>query len=180
MMLAATCGTRRSETLGLTWSCVDLDAGTIRVERTLQRIDGALVLVPPKTERSRRAIPLPAFAVARLRQHRADQTRRRLALGSEWHDHDLVSEAGDGQPLEPDSFSKAAARLAASIGLNGMRLHDVRHGVATVLAHSGLQAYETSELLGHSSPTFTAAVYQHADAESVERARRGIEEAFGS
>jgi integrase len=179
ILISATCGTRRSETLGLTWACVDLDAGTVRIERTLQRIDGQLVFVGTKTERSKRTIPLPAFAVARLRQHRADQMRRRLGLGAGWADRDLVCERGDGNPLEPDSFSKAAPRLAASIGLDGMRLHDVRHGVATVLARSGLAPFETSELLGHSSPTFTAAVYQHADRESVERARRGIEEAFG-
>jgi integrase len=178
MLLSATCGTRRSETLGLTWACVDLDAGTVRIERTLQCIDGELVFLGTKTERSKRTIPLPAFALARLRQHRADQMRRRLALGARWVDRDLVCEAGDGRPLEPDSFSKAAPRLAASIGVDGMRLHDVRHGVATMLARSGLAPFETSELLGHSSPTFTAAVYQHADRESVERARRGIEQAF--
>jgi integrase len=61
-LLAATCGTRRAETLGLTWNDLDLDAWTIRVERTLQRLDGELVLVAPKTERSKRTIPLPAFA----------------------------------------------------------------------------------------------------------------------
>jgi integrase len=180
MLLAATTGARRAEVLGLTWAACDLENGAVRVERTLQRVDGRLVFVPPKTGRSRRTIPLPNFALARLRQHRADQSRRRLMLGRAWCDLDLVCEAGDGHPLEPDSFSKGAGRIAAKIGLHGMRLHDVRHGVATVLARSGLAPFETSELLGHASPAFTMSVYQHADAESLERARRGVEEALGS
>jgi integrase len=178
-LLATTTGARRAEVLGLHWSRVDLERGRVRVDETLQRVDGELAFVPPKTDRARREIPLPAFAVERLRAHKTDQARRRLMLGVEWSDHDLVCERGDGAPVDPDSFTHAFARIAKATGLEGVRLHDCRHGVATALAKQGVPAYVTSKVLGHSSVHFTANVYQHADEETVDRALAGLEEAFG-
>jgi integrase len=131
-----------------------------------------------KTSRSVRTIPLPASTVAALRAHRRAQAARRLALGGEWHDLDLVVERGNGRPCDPDLFSQAFKRVAKSVGVD-CRLHDLRHAFAIRLAHSGLHPVETSEILGHASPSFTANVYQHADRESLERTRRAVENAFG-
>jgi integrase len=47
-------GLRRSEVLGLMWSDVDLEAGTLQIRRGLQRVGGKLVTSEPKTRRSRR------------------------------------------------------------------------------------------------------------------------------
>ena len=55
--VALALGLRRGEALGLGWDDVDLDEGTLRVRVALQRIDGKLQLVEPKTMRSRRRIP---------------------------------------------------------------------------------------------------------------------------
>jgi len=52
-------GLRRGEALGLRWKDIDLDRGELRVSQTLQRVDGRLQIVPPKSERSRRRVPLP-------------------------------------------------------------------------------------------------------------------------
>jgi integrase len=171
MLISATCGTRREETLGVTWSCVDLDKGTVRIERGLQRVDGEFRLVGLKTERSKRTIPLPSFAVERLRAHKAAQLRR-----LDWN---LVCAQHDGGPMSPNSFTNATKRFAARIGLPEMRLHDIRHGVATALAKSGARPEVTSALMGHSSVTFTANVYTHPDAEQLEAAMRSVEQAFG-
>jgi Phage integrase family len=130
-----------------------------------------------KSERALREIPIPAFAVERLRRHKAAQNERRLQIGTGWHDLDLVCARGDGLPFDPDAFSHGFARIARSVGLAGVRLHDLRHAVATMLAKS-TPAYVTSKLLGHSSVHFTANTYQHADEESVERALAGLEKAF--
>src|SRR5262249_7263622 len=54
ILLAATTGARRAEVLGLRWSHVDLDRGRVRIDDTVQRVNGKLVFVPPKTERARR------------------------------------------------------------------------------------------------------------------------------
>jgi integrase len=77
-------------------------------------------------------------------------------------------------------MTHAFARIAKAAGMGGVRFHDLRHGVLTALAKAGTPAYVTSKLAGHSSVSFTADVYQHADEESIGRALAGLEEAFGS
>jgi integrase len=110
VLLCATTGMRRGESLALQWSAVDLDAGRLYVERTLQKVRGVMHFVPPKTDRSRRSVSLPSSPVERLRRHRKEQAERRLALGAAWTDSDLVVDNGRGGPLDPDSLSPAFAR----------------------------------------------------------------------
>jgi integrase len=179
MLLACSTGMRRSEVLGVSWQAVDLDAGTLRVDQTLQLVDGRLVIADVKTARSRRTIPLSPPVVARLRQHRTEQLRARLALGAT-NDLDLVCTTPDGQPVSPNSFSNAAVRLGAKVGLEGMRLHDVRHGVATALAKAGVRPEVTSAILGHSSVGFTLTAYTHPDAEQLRAATAGLAGVFGT
>jgi integrase len=178
-LIAGTTGARRSEALGVRWANVDLDAGRVRIVDTIVDTPRGLAFAPPKTKQSVRPVPIPAFAVERLRAHKADQARRRLALGEDWSDLDLVCDRGDGRPLDPMSFTHGFARIADKVGLGKVRLHDLRHAIGTSLAKSGTPLTVTSRLLGHTSTAFTAQVYQHADEEMIERAARGLEDAFG-
>jgi integrase len=89
-----------------------------------------------------------------------------------------VCDRGDGRPIHPERLTEAFGRIARSVGVD-CRLHDLRHAAATRLMHSGLHPVEVAEIMGHSSPAFTANVYQHADATSIERTRAAVEEAFG-
>src|SRR5258708_8223388 len=75
---------RRSqgEALGLSWDRVDWDAGTLLVDRQLQRTEGRLQLEPLKTIRSRRSLPIPEPISRRLLQHKANPDLNRLAPGS--------------------------------------------------------------------------------------------------
>lgn len=164
LLLAAGTGLRRGEVLGLTWSAVDLDERPrVRVEGTLQRADGRLVVLPPKTDRSRRVIPLPRSMVDAFRHHRAEQNERRLIAGPAWHAGEFVFERGDGQPLDPDTFSKAFRSAARGIGLDGVRLHDLRHAFASMLVGAGTNPRVVSDLLGHSTISFTLQTYVHSD-----------------
>ena len=79
--LALATGMRRGELLGLQWGDIDLDAGTLRVERSVEETKAGLRLKPPKTKRGRRNITLPSEAVAMLRAHKVRQMEIRLALG---------------------------------------------------------------------------------------------------
>jgi integrase len=180
VLLAAVTGARRSEVLAVRWSAIDFDVGSLRIEQTLQRLDDRLVFSDTgKTSHAARTIPLPEFTVAKLKAHKADQARRRLAVGAAWADLDLVVERGDGQPLDPGVFSHRFRRHVAPAAGVDCTLHSLRHAFATRLARSGLHPVETSEILGHASPAFTANVYQHSTSESFERTRGAIEEAFG-
>lgn len=181
MLLAVATGARRSEVLGLGWSAVDLDRGRIQIVRSLQRIPGeGLRFFDPKSSRSRRMIVLPAFVVPQLRALRTEQAERKLKMGAAWPDLDLVCERGDGQPLDPDSFSHATKRLMKAAGLDSAtRLHDLRHGLATALLEQGVDVAVISAVLGHASPGFTMSVYLHVREGMAEQAAEAIERAFG-
>ncbi len=80
--LALATGMRRGELLGLQWGDVDLDAGTLRVERSVEETRAGLRLKPPKTKRGRRSIGLGEGAIAMLRAHRVQQMELRFAIGA--------------------------------------------------------------------------------------------------
>lgn len=70
LICAVSCGLRTEEGYGLEWGDLDLRRGVLHVERGLQWVNCHEVVVPPKTELSRRTLPLPRFAVKRLRELR--------------------------------------------------------------------------------------------------------------
>ena len=183
ILLAAVTGARRSEVLAIRWADVD-SKGRVRIVRGLQRLapgaDQTLGFLDPKTPRGRRVVELPAIAHERIRRHRQEQTSRRLALKREWIDLDLVCDRGDGAALSPDSFSHSFKRLAHQAGLHpSTRLHDVRHAVATELGRRGVHPVVVAAVLGHSTPAFTMATYQHAWDEGSEQAATAMGDALG-
>ena len=88
---------------------------------------------------------------------------------------------GDGLLVYPDSFTSAFKRLARKAGMHpDTRLHDVRHAVATELGRQGVQPVIVSAVLGHASPPFTIAVYQHAWQEGPSEAAAALEASLGA
>jgi integrase len=181
VLLAATTGARRGECLAFRWDHADLDRGRLGVRDAIQRRRGGdLEFVRPKTARAKREVPVPGFVVERLREHRIAQTRRRLMLGAGWTDLDLICDRGDGKPFDPDSFTHGFGRIAESVGMPGVRLHDCRHGVATEMARRGVSPTVTSRVLGHSSEAFTMSVYQHPDDAMLDAAADALADVFSS
>lgn len=186
LTLAAATGARRGEVLAFTWPDVDLEGNpsegkspSIRVAKSLQRIDGELQLVDPKSERGQRTIPLAPHAVTVLRRQRKDQAARRLILGEAWHAGNYVFDRGDGRPIAPDSLTGAFERAAARAGIVGVRLHDLRHAYCTQLVERGLPVSMVSQVAGHATPAFTMAVYVHHDDAALGLVAGAIEAAFG-
>lgn len=181
IVLAAATGMRRSEILGLRWKAVDLDKGLVRVVDTLQRSrHRGLEFAEPKTDRSRRTIVLPPFAVEVLRRHLLDQKQRRLRAGSAWHDADLMAEIGNGRPIDPGEFTRRFRRIAKDAGAPRVRLHDLRHAFATMLLASGVHPKIASEALGHSTVGITPDTYSHVLPNMQADAAAAIERALGS
>ncbi len=183
ILIAATTGARRSEVCGLTWDDLDWKSGRLAISRGLHWIPQpgggrTLGFLAPKSEKACRTVHLLPQVVERLRQHRKAQMERRLSLGAGWkapEGMELICDAGDGAPIDPDLLTKNFKRLAAKAGLDPKtRLHDLRHGVATMLARKGLHPKAVSAVMGHSSVTFTLDVYTQAWAEGAEEASDAI------
>ncbi|MBA2265533.1 MAG: site-specific integrase [Chloroflexi bacterium] len=97
VLLTLSTGLRQGEALGLRWQDVDLDAGTLRVRYSLQRMAGrGAELVEPKTTRSRRTLALPTVTATSLREQRKAQLAERLWAGSRWQDAAYVFTTSNG------------------------------------------------------------------------------------
>ena len=154
-------GLRRSEVCGLHWSDVDLDHGTLRVSRGLQRVNGSLRELPPKTRRSRRTVPLPLLCVRVLREHRDRQAKERVDARRAWADTPYVFTSTVGTPLEPRTLTRTFHALCARHGLRRVRLHDLRHSCVSLLLALGVHPRIVMEIVGHSAIEMTMNVYGH-------------------
>jgi integrase len=167
--VALAIGLRLGEALGLRWQDVDLEKGTLTVHQTLQRVDKKLQFVEPKSEKSRRTVPLPDAAVAILKRHRTRQKRERLKAGSAWQGANLVFLSTVGSPLDDRNVRRAFAEVLTAAKLPPMRIHDLRHTCATLLLAQGVHPKVVQEILGHSQISLTMDTYSTV-LQSVSRA----------
>ncbi|MFH9563532.1 tyrosine recombinase XerC [Streptomyces globisporus] len=163
-VLAVALGLRRGEVLGLRWSDIDLERRTLTVRNQIQRVQKELYADSTKNRRTR-AIPVPLMCVAPLRWQRLRQAAQRLAVGKAWHDSDYVFTTRTGRTIEPRNLSRSFERVTADAGLRRIRLHDARHGCATLLFAAGVPARVVMEILGHSQIAVTMNIYTHVSDE---------------
>ncbi|WP_434075967.1 site-specific integrase [Moorella naiadis (nom. illeg.)] len=160
-LLALGTGLRRGEILGLRWQDLDLQKGTLQVRQSLIRTREGFKFEEPKTEKSRRQIPLPPSVVAALKRHKAWVNQNKLIFGSDYEDHDLVFPVENGRPRDPKGFADHFNRLLDKAGLPHIRLHDLRHTHATLLLLEGVHPKVVQERLGHSTVSITLDIYSH-------------------
>ncbi|MFD2683817.1 tyrosine-type recombinase/integrase [Streptomyces phyllanthi] len=154
-------GPRRGEVCGLAWSETHLDAQRVTISNQTIVVDGwTLEDSAPKTDWGFRTLALDAQTVSALRAHRARQAAERLQQGEAWVDTDRVFTEPDGSWLHPDRVSKAFEKIVSEIGLPPIRLHDLRHGAATLALAAGVDIKLVSEMLGHSTVLITQDIYQ--------------------
>ena len=157
--LVALRGLRRGEAAGLTWSDLDLRAGTLAVTGQLQQLGGRLVAGPPKSDAGRRVIALDTTTIAALRAHQARQRAERDAAGVRWQDTAFVFTTRTGKPVGPDRLTRLFRRLVAGSGLPPVTLHGLRHGAATLALAAGTDLKVVQDQLGHSTVVLTADTY---------------------
>jgi integrase len=148
---------RRGEALGIRWGDIDLDARRVSVHRTIVAIAYETAESTVKTRHSRRVVDLAPDTVDVLVAWR----QQRLDEGGSVDFDDSVFSRPDGTMLHPHTLSQAFERLAVRSGQPVIRFHDLRHTHATLLLKSGVPLKVVSERLGHATPAFTMAVYQH-------------------
>jgi integrase len=108
-----------------------------------------------ETERSRRAIALPARVVVELRRHRKEQAELRLRLGLGKDERDLAFPTWDGALRSPRPFSKEFAPEAEAAGVGHVTFHGLRHTHITHLLRSGVPVHVVSARAGHANPAVT-------------------------
>ncbi len=152
-------GLRRGEACGLRWADVDLDEGTIRIRWQITQNGGRTEQGRPKSEAGERQVTLDQHTIKQLVAHRARQNHERLAAGDTWNDTGFVFTQPGGDPLAPMFVSEQFLRLAMGAGLPPVRLHDLRHGAATILLRAGHDLKVVQETLGLSSITIASDTY---------------------
>jgi integrase len=152
-------GLRRGESCGLRWPDLDLDEGiaTVRwqiVQNGTDRDQGQ-----PKSEAGERQVSLDKHTIKELRAHKARQNLERLVAGPGWQETGFVFTTETGAPLDPAQVTEQFELLAMEVGLPPIRLHDLRHGAATILLRAGHDMKVVQETLGLSSITIASDTY---------------------
>jgi integrase len=161
-VLMATTGVRVGEALGLRWEDLDLDARTLRVNRTVYRGQSCL----PKTDSSRRTIKLSRLAAEALGQH---------PLQCGW-----VFPTSRGTTINVNNLRyRSWKQLLERAHLpSGTRIHDLRHSAATLLLSKGVPIKVVSEMLGHSDVSITLSIYAHVLPDMQDRAAEAMDDSL--
>lgn len=119
-------------------------------------------MAEPKTEPSRRVIPIDPNVVSILRAHRVRQEKERDLLEGTWVDRDLVFTDSLGGPLRTNNLERRHfGPMMLKAGVPRIRFHDLRHTAATLLVAQGVPIGVVSQMLAHTSPAFTQTTYVH-------------------
>jgi integrase len=180
IFLALGTGLRRGELLALRWSDIDLNAGVLHVRQALIRVGNydasagdrktRLIFQEPKTEESRRTIPVPADIIEALTHHKARQAQERLLFGEAYDDQGLVFCQVTGQPIDPRNFTRSFTRLLQQAGVPHIRFHDGRHTFATLMLELGEAPKTVQTMLGHTKIATTLDIYSHVSLDLEKRA----------
>jgi integrase len=160
--LTALRGLRRGEVCGLRWTEINLDDGVLYVERNRTTAGYQVIEGDPKTAAGGRPVALDQSTVRVLREHRRrqrDQQGRRETAGKGWVDSGYVFVRKDGSPIHPAYASSRFRRLIKRAAVPPVRLHDLRHGAASLAHEAGADLKTLQDLLGHSSIVVTADTY---------------------
>ena len=157
-LLAIHTGLRQGELLGLKWGDVDLDRGTLQVQRILSAAKEGPTFTTPKTNKGR-SVRLTAQA---LRDHRKRQVEERLKYDGLWQDHGLVFTTLVGTPLNRHNvFSRSFKPLLRRAGLPDIPFHALRHSFATLMLVGEEHPKVVQEMMGHSGIRVTLGFYSH-------------------
>lgn len=167
--LSTLTGLRIGEVTGLRWQDVDLKKKEIHVRHTLAWVSGkGYFLQDPKSENSRRTVPLPDKAVELLRARKVAQGKRRLAHGEYWQPlagmSNLVFTTRYGTPIDAGNLRTELRRILAGMKEKGTDItwatfHTFRHTFATRCIEEGMRPKTLQHILGHATLAVTMDLY---------------------
>lgn len=173
--MIAMSGLRRGEAAGVRWDDINFEQARIVVRQQLVEVDGTGIVCPfcggqhrqfrfgpPKTASGEaRIVDLDSGTLGVLMAQRLTQEAERAQWGEAYDDHGLVFAREDGSPIPPSDVTDRFHALSDEAGLRRIRLHDLRHGQASLMLAAGVPIAVVSKRLGHSSIALTADTYSH-------------------
>ena len=154
-------GMRRSEVLGLKWSSIDFERGTISILSTRVRFSEVVCKDKTKNNSSRRTYPMTKEVSKTLKRIRKEQMEYQLLHGETYQKSEYVFTWPDGRPYNPDFVTRHFATFLKKNNLPHIRFHDLRHTTASLLLSKGYQLKDIQEWLGHSDIGTTGNIYGH-------------------
>jgi integrase len=160
--LAVATGARRGELCALRWSNLDNKRRSLTIERSIIEVPGGLAEKDTKTHAARRIALDPSTigllaAQRQLAEQRAAEAECVLTASAY-----VFSPDPDGaRPWSPDHLTKSFQTVRSAVGLDSVRLHDLRHFAATRLLAAGVPVRTVSGRLGHANASTTLTVYAH-------------------
>lgn len=173
-------GARFGEVLGLSWSNVDFESGTVRLELQMQRIGGEYKRVPLKNDKPRTLTLAPAI-MDLPKQQKKQQAEWRLAAGGSYENvFDLIFTNESGGLLYQQTVRQSFKRIVTTLGKPEMRFHDLRHTFATLSLLAGNDIKTVQTTLGHYSAAFTLDTYTHATERANKESAARLQDVFDS
>ena len=172
-MLGRYCGLRINETFGLKWDNVDLERGTIIIDRQMQYQEGLIKLVPPKTKHANRTIfmcaTLKAYFIELARKRVEDEVRfedlreqkRRLIEdldGSKIYSTELVNCLPNGTIQTVNSFKYPSREIKSKFHME-FKYHYLRHTYGTMMAEMNTPTHLLCNQMGHGKIQVTQQYY---------------------
>jgi integrase len=178
LLVAATTGARRGELCALRWSDLDKKTGALTISRSIVETQGSTLIEKDTKTHSSHRIALDSGSIAALADPRDRCQRRAKSCGARLADsaHVFSVDPDGGRPWVPNEVTKQFIRIRRAIGLDSVRLHDLRHFTATRLLSEGVPVRTVSGRLGHANAAMTLGVYAHF----VEESDRDAAEKIGS
>ena len=169
LLLELSTGLRRGEICALQWDDLNLNNGTLRVERQVHRVKGELVVSQPKTKASNRSIVLPGPVLQVLRNYQT-------SIHSRWM---FPSPVKEDSPMDPAAVRKRLSTILKRAECKHIRFHDLRHTFATASLEHGMDVKTLSTIIGHVSSSTTLNIYAHVTDEMQRAAAEKIDHSIG-
>ena len=135
------CGIREGELLALTPADFDLEAGTVSINKSYQRLKGQDVITTPKTQKSNRVIQMPKFLCDEI----ADYLKMFYSVPK---DERIF-------PVSKHYLKHEMERGCKATGVKRIRIHDLRHSHVSLLIDMGFTALAIADRVGHESIDIT-------------------------
>ena len=187
-LLGRYCGLRINETFGLKWSNVDLENGTITIDRQMQYQEGIIKLVSPKTRNSKRTVylcPLVKEHLTEKFRQRAEDAQRFAELreqkqrfiddldGSKISSTELVNCLPNGTIQTVNSMKHPSREIKSKLGIN-FKYHYLRHTYGTLMAEMNTPTHLLCDQMGHGHIHVTQRYYIAVSQTGIDILRNNI------